>query len=158
MKNFPPLSSFFCFAVLISLQLNAQEITKLRLECGTEPPSSEEVVKLPYYNKGQYLVDKAIEKGLPVEKDYLQKLTDENTGKSYVDYKAELTSSSSEFKSLTSSSSHYYIPVQAYVWENSSGVLPFTGQEVEDEIDQVNQYFEDNGVPITQYLIKNKPL
>ncbi|MFP4089998.1 MAG: hypothetical protein ACLFT3_06800 [Cyclobacteriaceae bacterium] len=115
-------------------------------------------MKLPYYNKGQYLVDKAIEKGLPVEKDYLQKLTDENTGKSYVDYKAELTSSSSEFKSLTSSSSHYYIPVHAYVWENSSGVLPFTGQEVEDEIDQVNQYFEDNGVPITQYLIKNKPL
>jgi hypothetical protein len=98
---------------LVSLQINAQKITESFLECGIEPLSPEEVVKLPYYNNGQYLIDMAIEKGLPVEKNYLEKLTDENAGKSYAAYQTELTSPSSGSKSF--SSSHYYIPVQAYV-------------------------------------------
>jgi len=51
--------------LLISLQINAQKITESPVECGTAPPSPEEVVKLPYYNNGQYLIDKAIEKRLP---------------------------------------------------------------------------------------------
>ena len=147
MKNLCILC-YLCIA--LSLSAFAQETEKNVLQCGTPPPTPEEVEKLPYFNNGQYLIDEAIKRGLRVEKDYLQKLNESNAGQSYADYKKGLPAPLSEANS--SSSTHYYIPVKAYIWTNSSGTLPFTGPQVEAEIDQVNQYYDDNDVPITLYL------
>ncbi|WKN46284.1 T9SS type A sorting domain-containing protein [Tunicatimonas pelagia] len=144
-------SCIFCW-LFMAFQLSsfAQEIQKKAPQCGTLSPTLKQIEKLPYYKNAQYLIDEAIEKGLEIEKDYLQKLNNSNVGQSYADYKKSLPESS-QAKAF-SSSSHYYIPVKAYIWANSSGTLPFTGPQVENEIDQVNQFFEDNAVPITLYL------
>jgi hypothetical protein len=139
-----------------------------QIRCGTAPRTASEAQALPFYKNSNWLIKEGRKLGILIPEDYLDKLTEQDVGRSLASYSwapnenpakqnsklnlNELSTTLGRPEGGIPQTSIKYIKVKAFVWTNAAGTRPVSDAGILNTIIGTNQILINNHVPISLFL------